>query len=132
MKRLTNFINKIQNNTQQVLRHLSKLECSDMEEILINLGFEDITKEFPPKFIECLPIGFENVYPISKRFKRTHDELKTYILIGNEHDLIMGYGDSYYKNRWSRFHFAAPKKYFKEQFLSLLKVNENKVIKSIE
>ena len=103
-----------------------------MEEILINLGFEDITKEFPPKFIECLPIGFENVYPISKRFKRTHDELKTYILIGNEHDLIMGYGDSYYKNRWSRFHFAAPKKYFKEQFLSLLKANENQVIKSIE
>lgn len=103
-----------------------------MEEILINLGFEDITKEFPPKFIECLPIGFENVYPITKRFKRVHGNLITYILIGKVHNFIMGYGDSYYKNRWSRFHLAAPEKHFKEHFLSLLKANESKIIKSIE
>lgn len=102
-----------------------------MEEALINLGFENITKKFPPKFSECLPIGFENVYPITERFKRTNSNLTTYILIGNVHDFIMGYGDSYYKNRWSRFHFASPKKYFKEQILSLLKANEYEVSKSI-
>lgn len=99
-----------------------------MEEILIKLGFKDITKEIPPKFIECLPIGFENVYPITKQFKRVHNDITTYILIGNVHNVIMGYGDSYYKNKWSRFYLTAPKKYFKKYLLSLLKANENKII----
>ena len=103
-----------------------------MEKILIDLGFKDITKENPPKFMECLPIGFENVYPITKRFKRTRDNLTTYILIGKIHNFIMGYGDSYYKNRWSRFHLTTPEKHFKEYLLSLLKANESKIIKSIE
>ena len=103
-----------------------------MEKILIDLGFKDITKENPPKFMECLPIGFENVYLITKRFKRMHDNLITYILIGKTHNFIISYGDSYYKNRWSRFHIAAPEKYFKEYLLSLLKANESKIIKSIE
>jgi hypothetical protein len=99
-----------------------------MEKILIDLEFKDITNEVPITFIECLPIGFENVYPINKRFKRVKSELTTFILIGKEHNFIMGYGDSYYKNNWSRFHFAIPEKHFKEHFLSLLNANENKIL----
>lgn len=99
-----------------------------MEKILIDLGFKDITKEVPITFVECLPIGFENVYPINKRYKRVKGELTTFILIGKEHNFIMGYGDSYYRNNWSRFYLAIPEKHFKEHFLSLLNTNENKIL----
>ena len=98
-----------------------------MERILNKLGFEDITKEHPIQFSECVPTSFDSIYHVNKRFKRVNNKITTFILIGKLHNFIEMYGDSYYKNKWSRFYLTVPIKYFKEQFLFYLNANENKV-----
>ena len=103
-----------------------------MDEYLKNLGFVDITKEYPIKFIECLPISFEIIYPVSKRFKRVNQGITTFILIGNEHNFVSGYIDSYYKNSWSRFYLTTTEKYVKEYLLSGINANERKVLNLLE
>lgn len=111
-----------------------KVQMNNEDEIIkiINdSGFTEITNELPVKFSEHLSELFDDIYPIRKRFKRTNEtngDITTILSIGREFDFIFCYGDSYYLNKWSRFQLRTNEKYFKEQLLSYLKVNERKII----
>lgn len=59
----------------------------DLEKTLLELGFEEVTKDLPISFRETIQ-GWGNLFYLFKRYVRTKDGMTTLLNIG---------GDSYYR-----------------------------------
>lgn len=51
-----------------------------------NLGYKDITKDKPIRFIECLGEFFESTYPYNKRFYKQEGNITIELKVGNCHN----------------------------------------------
>lgn len=91
-----------------------------MDDILLQLGFKDITKERPLHFIECLS-GTANVYHLSKRYAIDKAGFAVEVLVGEKGNItyfiIKLIGLNYCQN--FTFHDVF-RKDFKEYFENVL------------
>ena len=114
-------------NTSSSINHDDKIIMANIFSALKILGFEDITDLEPIHFSEQLPVTFDNIYSIQKRFKRIRGDLTTYILIGrndfnhNILDVIIhsAFGDCY-RNFSDQIH----KEYFTTKIIDIIQFCE--------
>lgn len=85
-----------------------------------NLGFKDITKDKPIRFIECFGVSFDDIYPYNKRFYKQEGNITIELKVGNWHNAFFISGICYYSKGWEKFDVCAPKDYIKERFIQTL------------
>lgn len=92
-----------------------------------SLGYEDITKDNPIHFFECLGEFFDSTYPYSKRFCKKEETITTELKVGNCHNIVFISGICYYPKGWEKFEVCAPKDYIDKLFIQTLNAIKNKI-----
>ena len=99
----------------------------DIYKFLEEHGFKDITEAEPIKFSECIPVTFDNIYCLHKRFKRYKNGITTKLLIGNVHNCVQIIIDSYFNGYWNRCFIDSSNKVIINMLPSYIKANETKL-----
>ena len=99
-----------------------------LNEFLKELGFEDITKEYPIAFSETI-IGPDNIYPVNKRFRKQTDDIITTLLIGEDRirTFVIGMQRFAYKPCYCKFQCEVIKDYAKQTIIYYLQASERKL-----
>lgn len=92
-----------------------------------SLGYKDITKDKPIRFIECLGEFFESTYPYNKRFYKQDGNITIELKVGSHFDLCFISGICYYSKGWEKFEICAPKDYVNEMFIQILNTVKLKI-----
>ena len=90
-----------------------------MDDILLELGFKDITKERPLHFIECLS-ETANVYHLSKRYAIGKAGFAVEVLVGERGNITYFIIKLIGMNYCQHSTFDVPREYFKEYFENVL------------
>ncbi len=64
-------------------RNKKKVQDSDISTILSNLGFKNITEEWPIRFIDHLPYSFSDIFEVHSRWiRKSQDNIFSEVLVG--------------------------------------------------
>ena len=92
-----------------------------------NLGYKDVTKDKPIRFIECLEEAFDNVYPYNKRFYKKEGIIIIELKVGSCHNTVFISGICCYPEGWEKFKVCAPKDYIDKIIKQTLNVIKTKL-----
>lgn len=96
-----------------------------------NLGYKDITKDKPIRFIELIGEFFEINFPYNKRFYKQEGIITIELVVGNLHNLCSISGICYYSKGWEKFEVCAPKDYVNKMFIQTLNAVKLKIKENI-
>lgn len=96
-----------------------------------SLGYKDITKDKPIRFIECLGEFFKSIYPYNKRFYKQERNIAIELKVGNCYNMCLISGTCYYSKGWENFEICAPKDYVNKIFTQILNAVELKIKENI-
>lgn len=85
-----------------------------------SLGYKDITKDKPIRFIECLGEFFESTYPYNKRFYKQEGNITIELKVGNCHNIYFISGICYYSKGYVKFEVCAPENHVNKMFTQIL------------
>ena len=92
-----------------------------------SLGYEDITKEHPIRFIECFGETFGTIYSYKQRFCKEDNGINIILKVGIHYNTTDIAGICYYSKGWHKFEVHTLSKYAKEEFDKIINAVKYKI-----